>query len=1680
MGRQSATWSVGMRWPRAAGVALALAALIAACSDENAAVTGKPGTDVAADSGDGQSGLDVQASDAATDADVIPDATDDGSADAPDAADAADIQIEWPPLVPCSKNEECPSGFCLPTPDGNKCAQTCVDSCPPDFSCVDVLLSADVVYICRHDAPFRCSPCATDKDCASDPKAPAGTCVDIGDGGFCLQGCGAGAPGKAPSCVGSGFTCETVGSAAVCVPPGGKCPCPTGGKGLCKVVNAHGSCPGTFTCSDGAAGACQGTAAAPEVCDGKDQDCDGDIDEAVPSLPCDITNIYGTCLGKTLCVGSKTLCQGSAPAAEVCNGIDDNCSGATDEGFNDLDGDHFGDACDPDIDGDGIANAKDNCPGKANPDQADKNTNNIGDLCEDDWDSDGVANAKDNCPWVINQSQADADVDTLGDACDCDMDGDGAPNGGPGCPATTTPDNCPLAANASQTDVDYDGKGDACDPDIDGDGDPNDADCAPYDASISSKVAEACNGKDDDCDGKTDETGAKGCKDQYFDGDNDGFGVSQLACLCAPAAPYTATQAGDCNDKDAAVHPDAVEVCGNGKDDNCNGSDNDQNAKGCVDLYYDGDGDGYGVALTKCLCGATGFYSATKAGDCNDNDVTSNPGLSEKCGDSKDNDCDGDLDEAGCVGCVNYYQDEDGDGFGLAVPACLSAPSGTYKATKSGDCDDKEKAISPAATETCNGVDDDCDGDADEVNATGCATYFADADKDSYGVGVGSCLCKAAGALTASKDGDCDDKDEAVHPAALEVCGNGKDDNCQGGEGDKDAKGCTVYYQDADGDGAGTSVQQCQCSPSGTFTAKQAGDCDDKDPAMSANLQEKCKDNKDNNCDGKVDEAGCVGCQVYFEDKDGDGFGVESASQCLGAAAYPFTAFVGGDCDDKSANVKPGVAEVCNGADDNCDGQTDPVGAVGCVNHYPDVDQDSYGANVSAVCTCKATGELTSTKSGDCNDGAAGVNPGKVEVCNDVDDNCNGQVDEGTKLTFYKDNDGDGIGSVTSAQACKAPTGYVAESGDCNDYNKLIFPGAKEACNDIDDDCDGVLDNGVATVELWTDIDGDGFGSKNAKVIKKCLYEGDKPPAAYATNNGDCDDSKSTVYPGAPELCDGILNDCAQSVQDAHCPAKCEGNWPVFLGGSSGFPAIAQLDGDNNLEVITRNEGKARAIKHDGKLLWEQTVSISYSYPTLAPMNGDSTADLVLCEHGGGLKILDGGTGNVLAQHSVGGYGGWYTTTVFDVDRDGAMDVIGSGGAPYRLVLLNADLSIKNVVTLPTVHGEPMQIAQAGLFDLYGDGVPEVFFASGSWGCASNTVNCKGVNYLYGIDGTLLNDPTWQDKGKPHFAVAGWPKTYGGEGQWPRLADFDGDGVVEIYQPISGSSSTLWKVDGSDHPKTGKGYGSDSVLAPLDASTGKLTADGGLVNIGGAAIDIDGDGTYERVSYGGGGVSVYKSGKIMNGYPIKLSGGPIVTGDINRDGKLDILFIAGSNNSLNCYTLGEGTYSDERMLQPGTVWGLGRGFVPTLGHDPFEPNDIRSAPFAASKSGNPVHDSRAFRISALRDVFSSGGGWTHKLQALVGDKGDVDHYVLYGGIINVTLAPSVVDLDLAVHVYNASGGYLETRTSDGAGDAQESVTCHGTNNCPAGAHMFIIEVRGKDAKKDFGPWPYWLTTNWAQ
>jgi hypothetical protein len=172
----------------------------------------------------------------------------------------------------------------------------------------------------------------------------------------------------------------------------------------------------------------------------------------------------------------------------------------------------------------------------------------------------------------------------------------------------------------------------------------------------------------------------------------------------------------------------------------------------------------------------------------------------------------------------------------------------------------------------------------------------------------------------------------------------------------------------------------------------------------------------------------------------------------------------------------------------------------------------AFGNIASTVLACSAPVGFVSNST-DCNDNNNAVKPGATEICNTIDDNCNTQIDEGVKLTFYADADNDGFGNIASTTlACSAPVGFVSNSADCNDNNNAVKPGATEICNTIDDNCDTQIDEGVK-LTFYADADNDGFGNI-ASTTLAC-----SAPVGFVSNNTDCNDNNNAVKPGATEVC---------------------------------------------------------------------------------------------------------------------------------------------------------------------------------------------------------------------------------------------------------------------------------------------------------------------------------------------------------------------------------------------------------------------------------------------------------------------------------------------------------------------------------------------------------------------------------
>jgi hypothetical protein len=321
---------------------------------------------------------------------------------------------------------------------------------------------------------------------------------------------------------------------------------------------------------------------------------------------------------------------------------------------------------------------------------------------------------------------------------------------------------------------------------------------------------------------------------------------------------------------------------------------------------------------------------------------------------------------------------------------------------------------------------------------------------------------------------DCNDGSDLAFPGAVEDCTDGIDNDCDGlvDALDDNPVGCPIVCSDFDGDGDGYSTYGGSCGPV---------DCDDGNASINPGAIESCTDGIDNNCNGKVDakDPGAVGCGPDCTDNDQDGFAID------GGSCGPV------DCNDADPLTSPNSPEICDGADNDCDG---------AIDEGFDVDNDGVSA-------CE----------GDCDDSDPLNFPGNAEVCDGQDNDCDGLVDDqdpGASLCQATCTDDDGDGFALEGGNC-GPR-------DCNDADAAINPKAVEGCSDgIDNDCNGLVDF----------LDPDAVGcSENCD---------DEDEDGYAVDGGscgpvDCSDEVRLVNPGAGENCtDGIDNDCNGLVDDA-------------------------------------------------------------------------------------------------------------------------------------------------------------------------------------------------------------------------------------------------------------------------------------------------------------------------------------------------------------------------------------------------------------------------------------------------------------------------------------------------------------------------------------------------------------------
>jgi len=1033
---------------------------------------------------------------------------------------------------PCNENEECATGYCIEGLDGPQCTQECIQDCPEGWQCKGVQsFGQDVVFLCVPRSDKLCDECVTDAECGSD------LCVNMAEGSHCTYICQD--SGHCPS----DFMCDKVEHAgsevSVCMPISWACDClkdDVGTTRLCEQSNEIGTCYGTETC-DRVLGwvDCDALVPAEEICDGVDNDCDGVVDGDLPeSMPCVVTvEGIGACEGDATCMGPPGwTCAAPTPKSEVCDFQDNDCDGAVDEDFK-TDGkytsmEHCGTCSQP-------------CEGIFPNGTATCDATKEMPLCVVDECYEGY--------YQLNEYQCLPEGQTLCKPCVNDLPCAGGTCLVDGGGAGFCTEACGLGAPCPDYFVcgEVDGEtyclpaSGTCDCGASNDGatrpcsvtneigicfglETCDAMAGWVDCTALVAGVELCDGLDNDCDGVPDDglpvgevcessndqgtcEGVQICAGlegwsctapvpaeescDYLDNDCDGA-VDEDFVIAGKYA--TLHHCGQCNKDCEGALPNAVAYCDASpatpicKVEECLPGFFPLNAFQCIEppdvqcVACDGDEDCYFGSCVEMPLGSFCLTPCPDAGCAVGHACQEIDGYGPLCF-PESGSCECSEETAGAtISCSQ--QNEHGICFGIQV----CDPEKGWS-----NCD----ALEPMA-EICNGVDDDCDGPIDEElpPTEPCA------QENEHGTCVGVAICQGLDGWVC----------QAPVPAA-EVCDY--DDNDCDGAVDEDFMEGFKYVDD---DHCGTCNNACAdalehatgiCEAGFSIPKCVVASCDEGYVQVSPF---QCVVPPDTTCQPCETDGDCLGghCVVL----DGDAV---CAIPCDSAA----------DCAaENNCLAYPELGTLCQPASGSCE----------CNSFTAGVKRSCFQSNQVGTCfgfeTC-----VPETGWSDC-DAPLPAD----EVCNGVDDDCNGPIDDGLPQTqpCQVSNEhgicsGQAVCLGTVGWSCQAPepAPEICDYAD-NDCDGEIDEAFSQDgvyfslhhCGQCNKDCEGSLPNAVA----WCDPSG---GTPTCKV-EACL------PGFYPLNEFQCIDPPDVQCSECVTDADCYFDLCVPMDEGGHCLRPCE------------------------------------------------------------------------------------------------------------------------------------------------------------------------------------------------------------------------------------------------------------------------------------------------------------------------------------------------------------------------------------------------------------------------------------------------------------------------------------------------------------------------------------------------------------
>jgi hypothetical protein len=435
---------------------------------------------------------------------------------------------------------------------------------------------------------------------------------------------------------------------------------------------------------------------------------------------------------------------------------------------------------------------------------------------------------------------------------------------------------------------------------------------------------------------------------------------------------------------------------------------------------------------------------------------------------------------------ITYYADVDLDGLGnpLNTTTGCSLPIGFV--TNSNDCDDNNNLIGVAT-----------------------AVFYLDADNDTYGSATNTITACTLPVGYVTNSLDCNDNNNLIYPGATDILDNGIDEDCSGSDASAAGAQIGIYEFTAVGACPVTADTVTTQPANATFTNYTTS-------GTACSVTNNVFSNSDWNMTAVIDptEYNQFGIdaddcstldinKIIFTHKNSASGGTPTWT--LRSSLDNYTADLGtgtsSTFDATDTIILPAAFDavdsvkfrfyITNMGGTGATWRNDNVrvianfGTLTPQTFYADLDADTYGDPASSIsaCTPPANYVLDNT---DCDDTDGLVNPATV---------------------WFQDTDGDLVGNTTiTLTQCIEPVGYVLYPGDCDDNNNLV----------------------ISPSTYYVDADNDGHGSMIGVGLVTCT----NPGAGYATVADDCDDTQNTVYPGAPELCDGLDNDCINGIDD--------------------------------------------------------------------------------------------------------------------------------------------------------------------------------------------------------------------------------------------------------------------------------------------------------------------------------------------------------------------------------------------------------------------------------------------------------------------------------------------------------------------------------------------------------------------